>query len=100
MLLLAALAAAALPTDDDQRLARMVALYDQACVKTFPDDKAVEALMVARGAKELSPEAVKVTMRDDPARGWNLGDGGRPSGSNCHRITPAPCAGMPASRRI
>jgi hypothetical protein len=60
----------------DQRLARMTALYDQVCLRTFPDDKAVAALMAARNARELSPDDVKLTMVDDPARGWDLNDGG------------------------
>jgi hypothetical protein len=72
MLLLLGLAAAA---PADMELSRMTALYDQVCLKTFPDDKAVEALMMAQGARPLTPDEVKVTMRDDPARGWALKDG-------------------------
>lgn len=64
------------PVDPDARLARMTALYEQACLKTFPDDKAIVALMAARNARELSQDDVKVTMGDDPARGWDLDDGG------------------------
>ena len=73
------LLAAAVSVDADEasaRFARMTALYEQACLHTFPDDKAVAALMAARNAKELSPEDVKITMGDDPARGWDLNDGG------------------------
>ena len=71
-----ALVAAAGASETDQRMARMTALYEQACITAFPDDKAVEALMKARNATELSPADVKITMRDDPARGWDLQDGG------------------------
>ncbi len=68
----AASLAAASPADVDARTARMAALYDRVCLKAFPDDKAVEALMTAQGARALSAEEVKITMRDDPARGWEL----------------------------
>lgn len=54
----------------------MTNLYQDICLARFPDDKAVEAMMVARGARELSQSDVKVTMRDDPARAWDLNDGG------------------------
>jgi hypothetical protein len=59
----------------DQRLLRMATLYDEVCLKTFPDDKAVETLMKGQAARELSPSEVTVTMRDDPARGWELKSG-------------------------
>ncbi len=75
LLLAASLAATARPPAvEDKRLAQMAALYDQVCLKAFPDDKAVAALMAVHQARELSPAEVKVTMRDDPARGWDLGD--------------------------
>lgn len=60
----------------DSRLERMTAIYDMVCLRSFPDDQAVEALMKANKARELSQEDVKVTMRDDPARAWDLNDGG------------------------
>lgn len=63
-------------SEADQRLSRMTALYDQVCLRAFPDDKAVAALMTARNARELASDEVKVTMGDDPARAWDLNDGG------------------------
>ena len=75
MLMLLALVAQASSAEADQRLSRMTALYEQVCLKAFPDDHAVEALMTAQKARELSPEEVRITMRDDPARGWELQDG-------------------------
>jgi hypothetical protein len=74
--MLAALVAGTSSSEADQRLANMAMLYDQVCLKTFPDDEAVATLMKAQGARELSPDEVKVTMRDDPARGWELKGGG------------------------
>ena len=70
-----ALQAGKASSEANERLSRTTALYDQVCLKAFPDDRAVEAMMTAMGAKPLSQEAVKVTMRDDPARAWELADG-------------------------
>ncbi|WP_395328161.1 hypothetical protein WBP06_12545 [Novosphingobium sp. BL-8H] len=50
----------------------MASLYDEVCLRAFPDDDAVVSLLKARGAREMSAEDVKVTMNDDPARGWTL----------------------------
>jgi hypothetical protein len=58
----------------EQKLSRMTALYEQVCLKAFPDDKAVEALMRAQGAHPLTTEEVKVTLRDDPGRAWETKD--------------------------
>ena len=63
--------ASALP---DQQLSQMTALYEQVC-KAFPEDKAVESLMTNLRPRELTPDEVKITMRDDPARGWELKEG-------------------------
>ena len=68
-------AATAASTETDQRLSRMTVLYDQACLKAFPDDNAVETLMTTRHATPLTPEQVKVTLNDDPGRGWLIKDG-------------------------
>lgn len=71
MLSILALAAAA-SAEVDARTARLTALYDEVCLRAFPDDKAVAALMTSKNAQEMSQNEVKVTMRDDPARGWHL----------------------------
>ena len=71
MAMVAAMSAAAA----DPQLARMVALYDEVCLRTFPDDKAVAGIMAARSQREFTPAEVKVTMRDDPARGWEMEKG-------------------------
>ena len=60
----------------DAQLARIAALYDEVCLKTFPDDQALDALMAAKNASPLSDAAVKVTLRDDPGRGWTINDAG------------------------
>jgi hypothetical protein len=68
-------AAAASPTQADAHIARMAALYDEVCLRAFPDDDAMIALASAKAAREYSPDEVRVTMRDDPARGWLMADG-------------------------
>jgi hypothetical protein len=75
LILGASLAATAKPAATDQPMPRMTAMYEQLCLTAFPDDAAVIALMTARRARELTPAEVKVTMGDDPARGWELDDG-------------------------
>jgi hypothetical protein len=72
MALFLALAAAAGSDGVDENLMRMVSLYDEVCLHAFPEDDAVVALLKERGAQEMSAQEVKVTMNDDPARGWRL----------------------------
>lgn len=74
LLTLAALAGQT-PAAPDPAVARMAALFDEVCLKAFPADDRVDAAMAAHGATPLTPEQVKVTMRDDPARGWSIPDG-------------------------
>lgn len=61
----------------DPRMTRMAALYEEVCLKAFPDDTAVDTLMAAKGASALTPEEVKVTLVDDPGRGWTIQDEGK-----------------------
>lgn len=75
MLLATILLQATAPTAPD--LTPMVALYQEACLDSFPSDGQLDALMAKKGATPLSPDEVKVTLRDDPGRGWRLIDGGR-----------------------
>lgn len=75
MIALAMLLATAALDEGAARLARAVDLYDAACLRTFPDDAALDTLMAQRGAKLLSTEDVKVTLRDDPGRAWQVGEG-------------------------
>ncbi len=59
----------------DEPNSRMAGLYERVCLNAFPDDNTVAAIMAAEGARELTAKEVKVTMVDDPARGWALPDG-------------------------
>lgn len=56
---------------------KMAALYDEICLRTFPIDEHVDALMARKGATALTPDQVKVTLRDDPGRAWWIKDGER-----------------------
>ncbi|WP_174284612.1 hypothetical protein [Sphingomonas bacterium] len=75
MLTFAALLAAQMAPAPDPVEQRMVALYDEVCLQAFPIDAAVDKAMAARGATPLTPAQVKVTLVDDPGRGWSVKDG-------------------------
>jgi hypothetical protein len=66
-------------TDAEQRLSRMTALYDQVCLRAFPNDDAIAALMAERHATSLTSEEVKTTLGDDPGHGWRV-EGGEADG--------------------
>jgi hypothetical protein len=70
------LAALSTPASDDVSAlaAEKAVLYDEICLRAFPDDRAVEAAAKAHGATPMSAEDVKVTLRDDPGRAWTLPD--------------------------
>ncbi|MEO9131820.1 MAG: hypothetical protein ABI240_11495 [Sphingomonas sp.] len=73
--LLAVSAPAGQAVADDGVLTRMTALYDEVCLKTFPDDGAVAAAMTAKGAVVMKPAALQIYLHDDPGRGWTIADG-------------------------
>lgn len=74
LFVIAALTAAAAPAPDPI-LQRMLALYDTVCLQAFPNDKAVDGLMTKTATRALTLEEIKVTLRDDPGRGWIVDDG-------------------------
>jgi hypothetical protein len=74
------LAALLLPAQDRAApdatdIARMATLYDEACLKTFPIDSELDALMIRKGAKPLAEDEVRIPLGGDPGRGWNVADG-------------------------
>jgi hypothetical protein len=77
--LLAIAVAASLPNLPPENaaatLATMLSLYQDACLKSFPDDAALDSFMMSKGATALTPDQVKITLKDDPGRGWLLNDG-------------------------
>ncbi|MES1202570.1 MAG: hypothetical protein ABUS57_14100, partial [Pseudomonadota bacterium] len=54
----------------DAQLAEMLSLYEEICLRNFPDDAAVETAMSARHATTLSPREVRIYLHDDPGEGW------------------------------
>lgn len=78
--LLAAAPAAALaqyeapanPADPAAQLAEMVGIYDEVCLRAFPDDQAVARNMSERGAAAMSRTEVEAYLHDDPGTGWHV----------------------------
>lgn len=60
----------------DPRMAQMATLYDEICLKAFPDDGKLDKVVKAKGATALTPEEVRVTLVDDPGHGWRIADPG------------------------
>jgi hypothetical protein len=58
--------------DPAAQLAEMLTLYDDICLKTFPDDAAVARTLEARGAVAMSEAEVRSFLHDDPGRGWRI----------------------------
>jgi len=58
--------------DPAAQLAEMLTLYEDICLKTFPDDAAVARAVEARGAVAMSDAEVKSILHADPGRGWLL----------------------------
>ena len=77
MLTIAAILAAQAVAAPDPVEQRMATLYDEVCLQAFPIDGAVDKAMAARGATPLTPDQVRVTLVDDPGRGWVVKDGDR-----------------------
>lgn len=75
--LVAGAAQASVSSTPSDVLGRMAALYDEVCLKTFPIDTEMDALMARKGAKPLTSDEVKVTLGSDPGRGWLIKDGDR-----------------------
>jgi hypothetical protein len=61
------------PADPVAQLTEMVALYDEICLGTFPDDGAVARLVEGRaGATRMSRGEVEGFLHDDPGIGWHI----------------------------
>jgi hypothetical protein len=62
------------PPDAAAQLAELTGLFNDICLKAFPDDRAVAQAVVARGssATPMSPDEVRVYLHDDPGVGWFL----------------------------
>ena len=74
------LAALLLPAHDGSApaatdVAHMAALYAEVCLNTFPIDAELDALMVRKGATPLAADELKISLGNDPGRGWTVPDG-------------------------
>src|SRR5690349_7506136 len=58
--------------DPATQLVEMLAVYDEACLRDFPDDAAVQRMMAARNATALSRDELRGYLRDDPGTGWRV----------------------------
>jgi len=48
----------------------MIALYDEICLRAFPDDKAAGDAVARHGATPLTDAQVRVLLHEDPGIGW------------------------------
>jgi hypothetical protein len=58
--------------DPAAQLTEMLTLYDEICLKTFPDDAATVHALETREAVALSDAQVRVFLHEDPGRGWRI----------------------------
>ncbi len=58
------------PPDPAAQLTELIDIYDSACLRAFPDDRAVAEAMTARGATPMDDAEVRSILHDDPGRGW------------------------------
>lgn len=61
----------AVPRPDPQ-MGAMIGIYDMLCLRVFPDEAKIEAAMTKIGATPLTPDEMKIYLRDDPGRGWRI----------------------------
>jgi len=50
----------------------MIALYDEICLRAFPDDKAAGDAAARHNATPLSEAQVRIYLHDDPGIGWAI----------------------------
>ena len=60
------------PPDPAAQLAEMVTLYDEVCLRAFPDDDAASRAVSRYRATPLSPADVRRFLHDDPGIGWRI----------------------------
>lgn len=60
------------PPDPVAQRDELIALYDEICLRAFPDDNAAAAAAARHDATPLSQRDVHRFLRDDPGIGWQL----------------------------
>jgi hypothetical protein len=66
------------PPDPVAQRDAMIALYDEVCLRAFPDEDAAAGAAARHGATALSQAEVQTLLHDDPGIGWEVsGPAGR-----------------------
>ena len=60
------------PPDPVVQRDELIALYDEICLRAFPDDGATERAAVGHGGRPLSAADVRRFLHDDPGIGWSV----------------------------
>lgn len=60
------------PPDPAAQLAEMIALYDDVCLRAFPDDDAAARAVARYRAVPLSQADIRRFLHDDPGIGWQI----------------------------
>src|SRR3982750_1311059 len=60
------------PPDPVAQRDELIALYDEICLRAFPDDAATAAAAARHDATPLSSSDIRRFLRDDPGIGWQL----------------------------
>lgn len=60
------------PPDPVAQRDELIALYDEICLRAFPDDSAAERAAARHNATPLSRADVRRFLHDDPGTGWAL----------------------------
>ncbi len=54
----------------DEAIAEEIALFDELCLRAFPNDKAIDAAAASKGMPVMSAADVQKFLHLDPGRGW------------------------------
>ena len=58
------------PPDPVAQRDEMIALYDEICLRAYPDEDAAAAAAARHGGTALTAEQVQIYLHDDPGIGW------------------------------
>lgn len=53
----------------------LITIFDLVCLRTFPNEQALDGLNGVPGMRAMTPEEVRSYLKDDPGRGWLTSDG-------------------------
>jgi hypothetical protein len=58
------------PPDPAAQRDEMIALYDEICLRAFPDDRAAGDAVARHNATPLTPAQMRILLHEDPGVGW------------------------------